>query len=122
MKKKCGEPLGEGGFSVWRKREMERPTITIAGEKKEMRTLTGRDWRIFAEQSEKGAALSDADFLEKQAEFISGFYEGVTAEEVLNMPLEEILPASTAIKNYIMRTLTVRFEQIEKNSGADKAQ
>lgn len=94
---------------------MERPTITIGEKTREIKNLTGRDWRILSEFIESNPEYTNADYIEKHAAFVAQFY-GVTADDILNLPLGEILPASTAIRNYIMKTLTAKFEQIEKNA------
>ena len=65
---------------------------------------------------------SDADFLEKHAAFIAQFYDSVSVDDVLDMPMEEILPASAAIRKFIMESLTARLEKIEKNSEEGKVQ
>jgi len=102
---------------------MERPTITVDEKTYEMKKLTGRDWRVFSEFNDKVPQYTDADFIEKHAAFIAEFYNGVTADDILdNMPLKEILPASLAIRDYVTQSLTAKFERLEKNSGADKAQ
>lgn len=101
---------------------MERPTITIEGEKFELKKLTGRSWRVFSEFVENQPEYTKADFIERQAEFIANFYD-VTAEEILDkMPLEEIMPASLAVRNYVMATLTAKFAKMEKNAVAGEAQ
>lgn len=95
---------------------MERPTITIECKKHEMKKLTGRDWRTLGEFTENPPTYTDADFIEKHADFIAKFYD-VPAEEILEkMPLEEILPASMAIKTHTMNTLIAKIAVIEKNS------
>ena len=101
---------------------MERPIITVNEKKYEIKELTGRDWRIFSEFNEKTPEYTDADFIEKHAAFIAEFYQGVTADDILDLPLEEILPVSMAIRNYITKMLTAKFEQIEKNVETGKAQ
>ena len=101
---------------------MERPTITIDGEKYEIKKLVGRSWRILGEFADSKPDYTDTDFIEKHAAFIANFYN-VTAEDILDkMPLEEILPASMAVQKYIMKTLTEKIEEIEKNSDGDKVQ
>ena len=101
---------------------MERPTITIEGKTYEMKKLKGRDWRLFGEFADNAPNYTDADFIEKHAAFIANFFH-VTADEILDkMGLEEILPASIAIRNYITKSLTAKFEQVEKNSEAVKEQ
>ncbi|MBQ3451801.1 MAG: hypothetical protein IJG32_06025, partial [Selenomonadaceae bacterium] len=77
---------------------------------------------LLGEFLEAAPDYAEADFLEKHAAFITQFYDGVTAEEVLDLPLEEILPASAAIRKYIMKCLTAKLEKIEKNAETDKAQ
>lgn len=101
---------------------MTRPAITINGKKYEMKKLTGRDWRILGEFTDDAPKYDDADFIEKHAAFVAKFYDDLTADDVLDLPIEEILPASLAIRRYVMQCLTGKIEQVEKNSEADKAQ
>ena len=101
---------------------MERPTIKIEDKIYAIKELKGKDWRILGEFGENQPQYTDADFIEQHADFIAKFYD-VTKEEILDkMPLEEILPASFAIRNYLLNTLTEKIAAIEKNAGADKAE
>lgn len=101
---------------------MTRPTITtLDGKKHELKKITGRHWRILAEFIDTAPEFVDVDFLEKHAAFIAEFYDGVTADDILDLPIEEILPASAATRNLIMAQLTMKLETIEKNSEADVA-
>ena len=94
---------------------MERPTITIDGKKYEIKKLTGRDWRVFSEFNENPPEYPNADFLERNAAFIAEFYDGMPPEVILDkMPLEYILPASSAIRNYVTKLLVSKFERLEK--------
>ena len=101
---------------------MERPTIIIGGKEHIMRNLTGRDWRLLGEFSDSAPSFTDADFVEKNSAFVAQFFDGVTADDVLDMPLEDIFPASLAVRNYIGAQLGAKLEQIGKNSEAGKAQ
>lgn len=102
---------------------MDSPIITtIDGKKQEMRELKGRDWRLLGEFMDNAPTLADTDFLEKHAEFIAKFYDGVTVEDILDLPLEDIMPVSMAIRDYLFNQLGARLEKIEKNSETDKAQ
>lgn len=102
---------------------MARPIITtLDGKEYEMRALTGRDWRILGEFIDTAPEYADVDFLEKHAGFIAKFYDGVTAEDILDLPIEEIIPASLAVRNYIATSLSAKLEKIEKNSETGKAQ
>ena len=101
---------------------MERPTITIGGKEHEMIALTGRSWRLLGEFLETAPDYTDADFLEKHAAFIAQFYDDVAAEDILDMPLEDIFPASVAVRDYISALLGSKLEKIEKNSETGKAQ
>ena len=94
---------------------------TLDGKKHEMKKITGRHWRILSEFIEKAPEYTDADFIERHAAFIAEFYD-VTSEDILDMPLEEILPVSVAIRQLIMERLTDKMAKIEKNAPADKAQ
>lgn len=102
---------------------MAKPILkTLDGKEHEMRTLTGRDWRILGEFADNAPSYGDVDFLEKHAEFVAKFYDGVTADDVLDLPIEEIFPASLAVRNYIANQLGAKLEAIEKNAEEDKAQ
>lgn len=94
----------------------EKPTIIIKGKTHKLKEINCRHWRIIGEFIESAPDYVDADFLEKHAEFIAKFYDDVTAKDILDLPIEDILPASAAIRKYIMGRLTVKLEQIEKNA------
>lgn len=53
---------------------MKRPTITIDGKIVEMKTLTGKDWRILGEFLNADNQPKQADYLEKHTEFIANFF------------------------------------------------
>ena len=102
---------------------MERPRITtIDGKEHEMRKLTGRDWRLLGEFADNAPQFADTDFLEKQAEFTAQFFDDVTADDILDMPLEDIFPATLAVRNYIGNQIGAKLAKVEKNSETDKAQ
>ena len=101
---------------------MKKLTITINGKEHEIKKLTGKDWRTLGEFVDSNLVLTDADFIEKHAAFVAKFFEGVTVEDVLEMPLEEIIPTAMAIRKLIGETIAAKMERIEKNSEADKAQ
>lgn len=102
---------------------MERPIIkTLDGKEHEMRALKGRDWRTLGEFKENASTFLETDSLEKHAAFIAEFYDGVTLEEILDLPLEEIMPLSMAVQNYIISRLGLKLKKIEKNSETDRAQ
>lgn len=96
--------------------------LAINGKTQKINEINCHHWRIMGEFIESAPDYVDADFLEKHAEFIAKFYDDVTAEDILDLPIEDILPASAAIRKYIMERLTVKLEKIEKNAEADKAQ
>ena len=102
---------------------MTRPTITtLDGKTHELARITGRHWRVLSEFIDAAPEYADVDFIEKHAAFIAAFYDGVTADDVLDLPIEEILPASLVIRQYVMQCLTGKIEKIEKNSEAGKEQ
>ena len=102
---------------------MTKPILkTLDGKEHEIRTLTGRDWRILGEFIEAAPEYVDVDFLEKHAEFVAKFFSDIAGEDILNLPLEEILPLSARIRKYIIEQLTAKLEKIEKNSEEDKTQ
>ena len=95
---------------------------TLDGKKHEMKKIAGRHWRILSEFIDNAPEYTDPAFLEKHAEFIAFFFEDLTSEDILDLPLEEILPVSVAIRQLIMERLTEKMAKIEKNASADKAQ
>lgn len=102
---------------------MDKPKITtLDGQVHEMRKLTGRDWRLLGEFTDNASNFFDADLLEKHAAFTAQFYDGVTADDILDLPLDDIMPASYAVRNYISSQLGAKLEKIEKNAEADKVQ
>lgn len=102
---------------------MTRPIITtLDGKTHELARITGRHWRILSEFIDNAPEYVDADFIEKHAAFIAAFYDDVTVDDVLDLPIEEILPASAAIRKFVMTQLTAKLEKIEKNVAADKEQ
>jgi len=101
---------------------MKRPTIIIGRKEHSIQNLTGRSWRLLGEFIDSAPEYSDPDFLEKHAAFIAQFYDGVSVDDVLDMPMEEILPASAEIRKFILESLTAKLEKIEKNSEEGKAQ
>ena len=102
---------------------MEKPIIkTLDGKEHEMRGVKGRDWRLLGEFMDNASTFTDTDYLEKHAGFIAEFYDGVTVEDILDLPLEDIMPVSVAIRDYIFNQLGAKLDKIEKNSETDKAQ
>lgn len=99
---------------------MNKPTITINGKTIEMRSLKGRDWRVFGEFLNTDNRLQTPEYIEKYADFIANFFDGVTADDVLNLELYEILPVYIDIRKYFLSTISARIEQIEKNSDEVK--
>ena len=101
---------------------MEKPTITINGIEHEMGELTGRAYRIASEFDNNQPQIGDVDFIERHADVISQFYDGVTKEDVLDMPLEEILPASVATRRAVYSFTWFKANEISKNFDEDKVQ
>ena len=99
---------------------MNKPTITINGKTNEMRSLKGRDWRVFGEFLNTDNRLQTPEYIEKYADFIANFFDGVTADDVLNLELYEILPVYIDIRKYFLSTISARIEPIEKNSDEVK--
>ena len=102
---------------------MERPTITIGGKENEMIALTGRAYRLAAEFDNNQPKIDDADFIERHAAIIAEFFNGVTKDDILDyMPLEEILPASIAVRRAVYSFTWLKTQEISKNSEEGKAQ
>lgn len=101
---------------------MDKPTITINGKTIEMRSLKGRDWRVFGEFLNTDNRLQTPEYMEKYADFIANFFDGVAADDVLNLSLEEILPVYIDIRKYFIAAISARIELIEKNSDEGKVE
>lgn len=100
---------------------MVKPTITIGGVTHEIKTLTGKDWRILGEFLNADIQPQHVDYIEKHAAFIANFFDGVTADDVLNLPLADILPLYSAIQRYFTQSISEKLETISKNVPADSA-
>ena len=102
---------------------MERPTITtIDGREHEMKNLNGRAYRLAVEFDNNLPQITDVDFIERHAELVSNFFTDVTKDDVLDLPLEEILPASIAIRKATYAFTWLKTQEISKNFEEDKAQ
>lgn len=101
---------------------MKRPTITtIDGKEHEMLHINGRAYRLVAEFEKDLPNFGDADFIERHATLIAAFYDGLTSDDILDLPLEEIAPASLDIRNFVFRRVWEKTRAIEKNAPEDKA-
>ena len=99
-----------------------RPTITtIDGRKHELKKLTGRTYRVVAEFDANMPQITDVDFIERHAALAAELY-GVTQDEILDMPLEDILPATTEARRLTYSFTWLKVSEIAKNSDTDKAQ
>lgn len=101
---------------------MDKPTITtIDGKTHELKPFTGRSYRVIAEFDKNQPLIGDVDYIERHAAIVAELF-GVTTDDVLDMPLEDILPASIeACKlGYSFTWLKVR--QTSKNVVEDKEQ
>ena len=102
---------------------MEKPTITIDGKKHEMIDLTGRAYRITAEFDNNQPQITDADFIERHAALVAEFFSGITKDDILDyLPLEEILPASIAVRKAVYSFTWLKTQEISKNFDEDKEQ
>ena len=101
---------------------MERPRITtIDGTDHEMRHLDGRAYRVASEFDNNLPNYLEPDFIEKHAALIAEFFDGVSVDDVLDMPLEDILPASTAVRSFVFNFTWEKTKAISKNAPEDKA-
>lgn len=98
-----------------------KPTIrTIDGKEHEMIDLTGRAYRLASEFDNNQPQITDADFIERHAAITAEFFSGVTKDDILDMPLEEILPASIAARRAVYSFTWLKTQEVSKNSDADK--
>ena len=101
---------------------MVKITITtIDGAEHALKKFDGRIYRKVAEFDNNQPQISDADFIERHAEIVAELF-GVTTDDVLDMPLEEILPASLAGRTAVFKLTWLKTELIGKNVAEDKEQ
>ncbi len=101
---------------------MDRPKITtIDGTAHEMRRLDGRAYRIVSEFDNDLPNYLAADFIERHAALIAEFFDGVSVDDVLDMSLEDILPASVAVRSFVFNFAWEKTRTISKNAPTDKA-
>jgi len=101
---------------------MEKPTITtIDGKAHEMKPLTGRAYRLVAEFDKNLPQVTDVDLIERHAAFLADFY-GLNVDDVLDMPLEDILPASFATRKAAYAFTWLKMQEISKNAVEGKEQ
>ena len=101
---------------------MEKMTITtLDGKEHEMRKIDGRAWRITAEYIEGDFKFTNPALLEEAAAYIAEFFD-VTSEEILNLPMEKIMPTAFKVRDMVFSSIMPKLEAIEKNLEADKAQ
>lgn len=102
---------------------MSKPIIkTVDGKEHEMIELTGRAYRMAIEFDKNQPQFSDEEFIERHASLVAEFYKGVTKEDVLDMPLEEIIPASIAARRAVYSFTWLKVQEISKNLDEDKEQ
>ena len=101
---------------------MERPTITtIDGKNHKMRHLDGRAYRIVSEFDNDLPNYIEPNFIERHAALIAEFFDDVTVDDILDMPLEDILPASMAVRSFVFNFAWEKTRAISKNVPEDKA-
>lgn len=100
---------------------MVKPTITIGSVTHEIKTLTGKDWRILGEFLNADVQPKHVDYLEKHAEFIANFFDGVTTDDILNLPIGDIMPLYSAIQRYFTQSISTKLEESSKNVPTDGA-
>ena len=102
---------------------MDKPTITtIDGKTHEMIDLAGRAYRVVAEFEKNAPQITDVDFIERHAALVAELYNGVTQDDVLDMPLDEILPASHAARSFASAFTWHKLAAVQKNAEEDKEQ
>ena len=71
---------------------MDKPVININGTIYEIIEIKSRLWRIIAEFEENKNNLSNADFIDKHAELLALFFDGISVDDILdNVDLSDIL-------------------------------
>lgn len=102
---------------------MEKPTLTtIDGATHELKPFTGRTYRVIAEFEKNYPEIGDVDYIERHAALVAELYEGVTVDDVLDMPLEDIVPASMVVRKVGYAFTWLKVGEISKNVEVDKAQ
>ena len=101
---------------------MKRPTvITIDGTEHEIRNIDGRAYRVVTEFENDLPKIGEPNFIERHAALIAEFFDGVTTDDILDLPLEDIAPSSLEIRVFVFDKVYAKQRAIEKNAPEDKA-
>ena len=101
---------------------MEKLTVTtIDGQVHEMKPLTGRAYRMLSEFDKNLPQIEDDDYIERHAAIVAELF-GIKQDDVLDMPLEDILPISIAARTLAYSFTWLKLKETSKNAEADKAQ
>ncbi len=97
---------------------MNKPVITINGNKIEMLEPKARAWREVMKFETERKDLKADDAVEKYCEVIAKVF-GVTTDEVLdNLELADVIPTYFAVLNRIVAMLTEKLLTDKKNEDA----
>lgn len=99
---------------------MDRPTITtVDGKEHALKKFDGRIYRLVAEFDRDLPQITDVDFIERHAAIVAELY-GVSTDDALDLPLEDIMPASIEGRRAVFQLTWSKTADISKNSETDK--
>lgn len=94
---------------------MDKPTITINGNKIEMPKVKARVWREVMALTAERKNVSAADFVDRHCEVIALAFN-VTKDDVLdNIFIDDVLPIFNAILAYVSELLFNKIGDSKKN-------
>ena len=99
---------------------MTRPTMTVAGKTYEMPNPKAGMWRKLMTFDKEQKNIFDEDFIERHCGFLAEIYGGgLTAEKLIEeLPLEEVMKSYREVSNYLLKMLTAKLGEAEKNVEA----
>lgn len=98
---------------------MNKPTVTINGTVHEIKTLKARDWKFLAEFMDADIEPSQPDFVERHCEFIAHFFDGVTVDDILDLPICDIMPLYTDIQKFFTASMYEKLDAATKKTDAE---
>lgn len=95
----------------------KKPTIEINGKMYEIKKVRPRDWREFFKFDSEKQDVITYEFLDKHCEVIAGFFDGLTADELLdNLEIGDVLKIYNDILTYLMVLLTSKLGKAEEKN------
>lgn len=98
---------------------MKLPSIEINGKVYGMKKPTARFWGTWVRFNDENKTIADANFVDKHCEILAEMFEGVSKDDLLdNLLLEDVMKVYNECSGCLIKLLTGKFEEVEKNSEA----